>query len=155
MSKPLPTPPGYHSVNMYLSLRDAVSAMDFYKRAFGAEQVMKLDMPDGKVAHAEIKIGDTIVMMSEENPDWGNKSPQTLGGSPVHLMIYVPDVDAAFKKAIAAGGKEMRPVKDQFYGDRSGTLKDPFGFEWTIATHIEDVSEAEAQRRMQAEFASS
>ena len=155
MSKPLPTPPGYHSVNMYLSLRDAVSAMDFYKRAFGAEQVMKLDMPDGKVAHAEIKIGDTIVMMSEENPDWGNKSPLTLGGSPVHLMIYVPDVDAAFKKAIAAGGKETRPVKDQFYGDRSGTLKDPFGFEWTIATHIEDVSEAEAQRRMQAEFASS
>jgi PhnB protein len=148
----LPTPPGYHSVNMYLSLRDATSAIDFYKRAFGAEQVMKLDMPDGKVAHAEIKIGDTIVMMAEENPEWGNKSPLTLGGSPVHLMIYVPDVDTAFKKAIGAGGKETRPVKDQFYGDRSGTLKDPFGYEWTIATHIEDVSPEEAQRRMEAEF---
>jgi PhnB protein len=149
----LPTPPGYHSVNMYLSLRDATSAIDFYKRAFGAEQVMKLNMPDGKVAHAELKIGDTIVMMAEENPEWGNKSPLTLGGSPVHLMIYVPDVDAAFKKAIAAGGKETRPVKDQFYGDRSGTLKDPYGYEWTIATHIEDVSPEEAQRRMEAEFA--
>lgn len=149
----LPTPPGYHSVNMYLSLRDATSAIDFYKRAFGAEQVMKLDMPDGKVAHAEIKIGDTIVMMAEENPEWGNKSPLTLGGSPVHLMIYVPDVDTAFKKAIGAGGKETRPVKDQFYGDRSGTLKDPFGYEWTIATHIEDVSPEEAKRRMEAEFA--
>lgn len=146
-------PEGYHSVNMYLSLRDAIAAIDFYKRAFGAEMVMKLDMPDGTIAHAEIKIGDTIIMMSEENPEWGNKSPVTLGGSPVHLMIYVPEVDAAFKKAIAAGGKETRPVKDQFYGDRSGTLKDPFGYEWTLATHIEDVSEAEAQRRMEAEFA--
>ena len=146
-------PAGYHSVNLYLSLRDAVSAIDFYRRAFSAEQVMKLDMPDGKVAHAEIKIGDTIVMVAEENPEWGNKSPLTLGGSPVHLMIYVPDVDAAFRKAIAAGGKETRPVKDQFYGDRSGTLKDPFGYEWTIATHIEDVSQEECQRRMEAEFA--
>ena len=153
--KALPIPAGYHSVNMYLSLRDAASAIDFYKRAFGAEQVMKLDMPDGKVAHAEIRIGDTTVMMAEENPDWGNKSPLTLGGSPVHLMIYVPDVDASFKKAIAAGGKETRPVKDQFYGDRSGTLKDPFGYEWTVATHIEDVSQEECQRRMEAEFASS
>jgi PhnB protein len=145
-------PPGYHSVTPYLSLRNAKSALDFYARAFGAELVLKLDMPDGAIAHAEIRIGDSILMMSEENAEWGNRSPQALGGSPVHLMIYVPDVDAAFARALAAGGEQVRPVEDQFYGDRSGTLKDPYGYQWTLATHIEDVSTEEAQRRMEAMF---
>ncbi|HYM47531.1 MAG TPA: VOC family protein, partial [Burkholderiaceae bacterium] len=118
-------PAGYHSVTPYMALRDAAAAIDFYRRAFGAELVMKLDMPDGKIAHAEMRIGDSIVMMSEENEEWGNKSPQSLGGSPMFLMIYVPDVDAAFAKASAVGATEVRAVADQFYGDRSGTLKDP------------------------------
>jgi PhnB protein len=152
MSKVPFQPPGYHSVTCYMTLRDAKSALDFYARAFGAELVLKLDMPDGKVAHAEIRIGDSILMMSEENPEWGNSSPQLLGGSPVHLMIYVPDADAAFARALAAGATQVRPVEDQFYGDRSGTVKDPFGYQWTLATHIEDVSTEEAQRRMEAMF---
>jgi PhnB protein len=145
-------PEGYHSVTPYLAVRDAVAAVDFYRRAFGAELVMKLTMPDGKYAHAEVKIGDCHVMMAEENPEWGNTSPQTLNGSPVSFMVYVPDVDAAFARAIAAGAVQVRPVEDQFYGDRTGTLKDPFGFQWSLGTHIEDVSEAEGQRRMEAMF---
>jgi PhnB protein len=143
-------PPGYHSVTPYLSLRDAKSALDFYARAFGAELVLKLDMPDGKIAHAEIRIGDSILMMSEENPDWGNLSPLALNGSPVSLMVYVPDVDAAFARALAAGAEQVRPVEDQFYGDRTGTLRDPYGYQWSLGTHIEDVSTEEAQRRMEA-----
>jgi len=150
MSKVPFQPPGYHSVTPYMSLRDARSALDFYARAFGAELVLKLDMPDGKIAHAEIRIGDSILMLSEENPEWGSSSPQLLGGSPVHLMIYVQDADAAFARALAAGAEQVRPVENQFYGDRSGTLKDPFGYQWTLATHIEDVSTEEAQRRMAA-----
>ena len=146
-------PAGYQSVTPYLTLRDARSALDFYARAFGAQQVLKLDMPDGSIAHAEIRIGDSILMMSEENPDWGNRSPQALNGSPVQLMIYLPDADAAFARALAAGATEVRPVEDQFYGDRAGVLKDPYGYQWTLATHVEDVSTEEAQRRMEALFA--
>ena len=145
-------PARYHTVTPYMTVRDCAAAIEFYRRAFGAEKTMQLDMPDGKIAHAEIRIGDSIVMMTEENEAWGNKSPQALGGSPMFLMIYVPDVDASFKKAIGAGATEVQPVKDQFYGDRSGTLKDPYGFQWTLSTHIEDVSTEEAQRRMEAEF---
>ena len=144
--------PGYHTVTPYMALRDCAAAIDFYRRAFGAEKVMQLDMPDGKIAHAEIRIGDSMLMMSEENEEWGNKSPATLGGSPMFLMIYVPDVDAAFKKALVAGASEVRAVENQFYGDRSGTLKDPFGYQWTLSTHIEDLSQEEVQRRMEAEF---
>lgn len=147
-------PQGYHTLTPYMTVRDCIAAIEFYQRAFGAEKVMQLDMPDGKIAHAEIRIGDSILMLSEENKEWGNKSPVTLGGSPMFLMIYVPDVDAAFNKAIVAGATEVRPVQDQFYGDRSGTLKDPYGHQWTLSTHIEDVSEEEAQRRMEAEFSS-
>ena len=154
MSKVPFQPPGYHSVTPYMTLRDAGSALDFYARAFGAEVVMKLDMPDGKVAHAEIRIGDSIVMLSEENAEWGNLSPLALGGSPVHLMIYVPDADPAFARALAAGAEQVRPVENQFYGDRSGTVKDPYGYQWTLATHIEDVSTEEAQKRMEAIFES-
>ena len=148
-------PAGYHSLTPYMTVRDAHAAIDFYRRAFGAEKVMQLDMPDGSVAHAEVRIGDSIVMLSEENEQWGTKGPLTLGGSPMFLMAYVPDVDAAFARAVEAGATVVRPVADQFYGDRSGTLKDPFGHQWTLSTHVEDVSEAEAQRRMQAEFSKS
>jgi len=141
-------PPGYHSVTPYLALRDARAAIEWYALAFGAERVLSLDTPDGAIAHAEIRIGDTILMLAEENAAWGNRSPLALGGSPVSLLIYVPDVDAAFARALAAGATRVRPVEDQFYGDRSGTLSDPFGYQWTLATHIEEVSAEEAQRRM-------
>ena len=145
-------PQGYHTLTPYMTVRNARAAIDFYKRAFGAEKVLLLDMPDGSVAHAEIRIGDSFVMLSEESETWGTKSPLALGGSPMFLMAYVPDVDAGFRRAIDAGATEVRPVADQFYGDRSGTLKDPFGHQWTLSTHVEDVSEAEAQRRMEAAF---
>lgn len=148
MAKVKYKPDIYHSVTPYMAIRDARGAIDFYRRAFGAEQLYALDMPDGKVAHAEIKIGDSVLMLAEENEQWGNRSPQSLGGSPIFLMIYVPDVDAAFKKAIDAGGTQVKPVENQFYGDRSGTLKDPYGFQWTLATHVEDVSQEEVERRM-------
>lgn len=145
-------PEGYHSVTPYLAVRDAVAAVEFYRHAFGAELVLKLTLPDGKYAHAEVKIGDSHVMLAEENPEWGNSSAQTLGGSPVSFMVYVPDVEAAFARALAAGCTEVRPVELQFYGDRSGTLKDPFGLQWTLGTHVEDISQAEGQRRMEAMF---
>jgi PhnB protein len=145
-------PQGYHTLTPYMTVRNARAAIDFYRQAFGAEKVLQLDMADGSVAHAEIRIGDSVVMLSEESEAWGTKGPLTLGGSPMFLMAYVADVDAAFRRALAT---EVRPVADQFYGDRAGTLKDPFGHQWTLATHIEDVSEAEAQRRMEAAFAKS
>jgi PhnB protein len=147
-------PSAYRGVTSYLILRDAARAIDFYRKAFGAEQVLRLDGPDGKVAHAEVLIAGGHVMMSEENLQMGYKSAQTLGGSPVNLMFYVPKVDEAFARAVAAGGTVHHPVKDQFYGDRSGTLVDPFGIMWTIATHTEDVSSEEMDRRMAAMMAS-
>jgi PhnB protein len=146
-------PRGYRSVTPYLALRDAAGALDFYRHAFGAALVMKLDMPDGKVAHAELKIGDSIVMCAEESAEWGNLAPPSIGGSPVSLLVYVPDVDAACAQALAAGATEVRPVADQFYGDRTGVVKDPYGYQWTLATHVEEVSVEEAQRRMEAMFA--
>jgi len=148
-------PQGYHTLTPYMTVRNARAAIDFYKKAFGAEKVLQLDMADGTIAHAEIRIGDSVVMLSEENEAWGTRSPLSLGGSPMFLMAYVADVDAAFRRATDAGATEVRPVADQFYGDRSGTLKDPYGHQWTLSTHIEDVSEAEAQKRMEAEFAKS
>jgi PhnB protein len=153
MAKVTTPPAGYHTVTPYLAIRDAVAAVEFYRRAFGAELVMKLTMPDGKYAHAETKVGDSPIMLSEANPPWGTQSPQLLRGSPVSFMVYVPDVDAAFARALAAGCTQVRPVEDQFYGDRTGTLKDPYGFQWSLGTHIEDVSEAEGQKRMEAMFA--
>lgn len=145
-----PIPEGYHSVTPYLIVSDAQKAIEFYKRAFGAKEVLRLASPDGKIGHAEVKIGDSHVMLADEFPEMGAKSPQALGGSPVGLCIYLENVDAAFDKAIAAGGKVERPLADQFYGDRSGTLVDPFGHKWTLATHIEDVPQAEIERRFAA-----
>ena len=148
-----PIPDGYHSVTPYLIVSAAADAIDFYKKAFGAVELMRMPAPGGKVGHAEIKIGDSAIMLADEFPEMGYKSPTTLGGSPVSIMIYVDDVDTVFGQAIAAGGREQRPVKDQFYGDRSGTLEDPFGHVWHIATHKEDVSAEEMERRAGAHTA--
>lgn len=141
------TPAGYHSVTPYLVVRGAAKALDFYARAFGAKEKFRLPMGD-VIGHAEILIGDSHVMLADEME--GHQSPQALGGTPVSLMIYTPDVDAMFKRAIAAGATQKRPVEDQFYGDRTGVLVDPFGHVWSIATHVEDVSEDEIARRMAA-----
>jgi PhnB protein len=142
-----PIPAGYHSVTPYLIVRGAARAIDYYKKAFAATELMRMEAPGGKLGHAEVKIGDSPVMLADEFPEWGAKAPDTLGGSAVHLMIYVDDCDTVFKRAIDAGGKETRPLKDEFYGDRTGTLTDPFGHTWTIATHKEDVAPDEMKRR--------
>jgi PhnB protein len=142
-----PLPAAYPGVTSYLIIRGAAKAIDFYQRAFGATEAFRLPMGD-RVGHAEIRIGGGVVMLADEMPDMGHKSPQALGGTPVSLMFYVPDVDATFARAVAAGGKVIKPVQDQFYGDRSGTLADPFGHVWTVATHVEDVAPDEMDRRM-------
>jgi len=143
-------PTGYAVVTPYLIIRGAARALDFYKKAFGATELMRFPAPGGKIGHAEMKIGEGVVMLADESPEMGHNSPQTLGGTPITLMFYVADVDAQFAKALAAGGVVKQPLKDQFYGDRSGTVTDPFGHIWTIATHVEDVSAEEMQRRMAA-----
>lgn len=146
-----PIPEGYHSITPYLIVRGARAALEFYKQAFGATQVLCLDMPDGSVAHAEMKIGDSIFMMGEENEQYQCHSPLKLGGTPLGLMIYVNDSDAVYNQALAAGAKVLRPIQNQFYGDRSGTVIDPFGHQWTISTHIEDLTQEEVERRMKGE----
>jgi len=145
-----PIPDGYHTATPYLIVRDAARAIEFYKRAFGAQELMRLDGPGGKVGHAEVRIGDSPIMLADEFPDMGALSPQSVGGSPITILLYVEDVDARFRQAVAAGATVVRPVKDQFYGDRSGTVADPFGHKWTIATHKEDVSPEEMRRRSEA-----
>lgn len=142
-----PIPDGYHSVTPYLIVNGAARAIDFYKQAFGATELLRMEGPGGSIGHAEIKIGDSPVMLADEHPEMGFRSPRTLGGPGVSLMIYVENVDEVFPRAIAAGGKELRAVQDQFYGDRSGTLEDPFGHVWTISTHKEDLSNDELMRR--------
>ncbi len=144
-----PIPAGYHTATPYLIVNDAAKAIDFYKRGLGATEIMRFDAPGGNIGHAEIKIGDSIIMLADEYPEMGYRSPQSIGGTPVSIYLYVDDVDRLFKQAIGAGAKELRPVKDQFYGDRSGTLSDPFGHVWSIGTHKEDVAPEELQRRME------
>jgi len=146
---PKPIPEGYRSVNVILTVDDAAKAIDFYKQAFGAEEISRLPMGD-KIGHAELQIGDTRVMLNDEFPDFDNLSPKSRGGTTFGLIIYTPDVDGAFKKAIAAGGTEKMPVEDQFWGDRMGTLTDPFGHKWSIATHVEDVPPEQFETRMKA-----
>jgi len=141
-----PIPPGYTTVTPYLIIRGAAKAIDFYKRAFGAVELYRLAGPDGAIAHAEIRIGNSPVMLSDGMGS-GYSDPLTLGGAGVSFMVYVPDVDAAFARAVAAGATVKRPVADQFYGDRTGTLADPFGHVWSIGTHIEDVPPEEIDRR--------
>jgi PhnB protein len=147
-----PIPPGYSTVVPYISVKGASEAIVFYKKAFGAEELYRMPMPDGKIGHAELKIGDSIVMMADEmdHPDAISKSPRTLGGVTSGLCIYVVDCDAVFKRAVDAGGTVRRPLTTQFYGDRSGTVEDPFGQVWTISTHVEDVPPDELKRRMEA-----
>jgi len=145
-----PIPEGYHSVTPYLIIKGAAEAIEYYKKSFGATELFRMPTPDGKIGHAELKIGDSPIMLSDEHPDLGHVCPQTLGGTPVGIMIYVDDVDTIYKRAISGGGQEIRPLQDQFYGDRSGTLKDPFGHMWTVATHVEDVAPEEMQKRMAA-----
>jgi PhnB protein len=143
-----PVPEGYHSVTPYLAVKNAAEALDWYKKALGAAEIMRFE-DGGKVMHSEIKLGDSILMLSDESPEHGHLSPQTLGGTPIGLHLYVDDVDSAFRRAIDAGAKEERAVQDQLYGDRTGTLIDPYGYRWTIGTHVEDVSEEEMKRRME------
>ena len=145
-----PVPAGYHTATPYLIVTDAARALAFYRQALGATELMRMADPSGKIGHAEIKIGDSHIMLADEFPGMGFKSPQSLGGSPVSIMLYVEDVDTRFNCAVAAGATVTRPIVDQFYGDRSGTLTDPFGHVWTIATHTEDVPADEMKRRADA-----
>lgn len=140
-------PDGYHTATPYLIINGAAAALKFYKEAFGATELFRMDAPGGKIGHAEIKIGDSPIMLADEYPDMGYRGPQAIGGTPVSIMLYVEDVDAVFNRTVAAGGKVKQPVKDQFYGDRSGTLEDPFGHVWTIATHKEDLTPEEIGKR--------
>ncbi len=145
-------PQGYHSVTPYLVIRDATSAIAFYKKAFGASEQLCIRTPDGKIGHAEIRIGDSVIMLSDEYLDMGFRSPQSLGGAGVSILIYIADCDTCFAQAIKAGAKQLRPIENHFYGDRSGTIEDPFGHVWTISTHIEDVSPEEIYKRAQTYF---
>ncbi len=142
-----PIPDQYHTVTPYLIVKGAASALDFYQKAFGAEVNVRMDVKD-KIMHSEMKIGNSVVMLADEFPDMGHVGPQTLGGTPTTLVVYVEDVDKVFAKASAAGAKEKRPVTNEFYGDRAGTLVDPFGHMWMLQTHIEDVAPDEMDRRV-------
>ena len=152
-TKVKPIPDGYHAVTPYLAINGAANAIEFYKKAFGANERMRMPGPNGKVMHAEIKIGDSVVMLADEFPDMGFRGPQP-GSTSVSLMIYVEDVDKVTAQATAVGAKVLRPIQDQFYGDRTSTLTDPFGHVWTVATHKEDVSSEELKRRAEAMFKS-
>jgi PhnB protein len=147
---PRPIPEGYHTITPYLIVTGAAGAIEFYKHAFGAKEVMRIPHPDGRIGHAELQLGDSRIMLADEFPEIGARSPMSLGGTPVSILLYVEDVDAVTTRALAAGAKLLRPLKDQFYGDRTGTLSDPFGHQWTIATHKEDVSPDEMKKRAAA-----
>jgi len=142
-----PIPDGYHTITPYLCIKGAADAIEFYKRAFGATEIMRMAEPNGRVGHAEVRLGDSRVMLADEHPDMDFRSPGAIGGTPVHLHFYVQDVDAVIKQAVAAGAKLVRPVQDQFYGDRSGSVADPFGHMWHVATHKEDLSMEEIEKR--------
>jgi PhnB protein len=143
-----PIPEGYPRVTPYLNIAGASDAIDFYCKVLGATERMRMPGPDGKIGHAELDVGGSVVMLADESADFGNKSPGTLGGTPVSLMVYVADVDDTYATAIASGATEIQAVEDRFYGDRSGMFRDPWGHEWTVASHVEDVSEEEMERRI-------
>ena len=147
-----PIPEGYPRVTPYLIVDGAAAAIDFYVSVLDAKEQMRMPTPDGVIAHAEISIGDSMIMLADESPEMGASGPKTVGGSPVSLMVYVEDVDATFEKALAAGATETAPVEDKFYGDRSGTFDDPWGHHWHIASHVEDVSAEEMERRAAEQF---
>ena len=145
-----PIPEGYRTATPYLIVKGAADAIEFYKKAFGATEMLRMADPHGRVGHAEIRIGDSVIMLADEHPAMGYRGPRSLGGSSVSILLYLEDVDRVFERAVKAGAKAQRPVADQFYGDRSGTLEDPFGHVWTVATHVEDVPPEEMKRRAQA-----
>ena len=147
MASVRPIPEGYSNVTPYLIVANGAGAIDFYKRIFGAVEIMRMPGPGGRVGHAELRIGESMIMLADENPEAGVRGPQQGSRPPVSFLIYVDQVDAVTAKAELNGAKILRPPKDQFYGDRTATLTDPFGHEWTIATHVEDVSLEEMQRR--------
>jgi PhnB protein len=148
-----PVPEGFHTATPTLIVRNAAEAIEFYKSVFDAEERMRMPSPDGKIMHAELKIGDSIIFLSDEFPNMGGKSPQTLGGHSGGVYLYVPDVDDVFQRALDAGAKTAMPVSDMFWGDRYGTLIDPFGHSWGVSTHVEDVSEEEMGKRAEAFYA--
>lgn len=152
-AKTKPIPEGYRTLTPYLTVDDGRAAVDFYKRAFGASEVVRMDAPGGKIAHAELKIGDSIFMMGDEMAGSGARAPRSLGGTTGGIMLYVEDVDATFKQAVAAGAKVEQPVSNMFWGDRYGKLTDPFGHSWSVATHVEDVAPADMERRMREAMA--
>jgi PhnB protein len=151
-AKVRPVPEGYHTVIPYLCIKGAADALEFYKKAFGATEVMRMPQPDGRIGHADIRIGDSHVMLADEFPEMGFKSPRTFGGSPAQLALYVEDVDTFVDRAVKAGAKLTRPIENQFYGDRAGAVEDPYGHTWHIATHVEDVPPDEMQRRAKEKF---
>ncbi len=146
-------PEGYHSVTPYLCIDGAAEAIEFYKKAFGAKELSRMPAPGGKVGHAEVQIGDSHVMLADEFPEMGFRSPKSVGGTPVMMHLYVDDVDATVARAASAGAKVVRAVEDQFYGDRGGKIEDPFGHSWYVSTHVEDVSPEELEKRAAAMFA--
>jgi PhnB protein len=150
-----PIPEGYHSVTPYLCVKGGADAIEFYKRALGAKEVMRMGAPDGKIGHAELQIGDSRVMLADEFPEMGFLSPQSVGGAPVMMHLYVEDVDSTVSRATEAGAKVTRPVADQFYGDRGGQIEDPFGHKWYVSTHKEDLSPEEIDRRREKQFGQS
>lgn len=149
-TKPKPIPDGYHSITPYLILKGAAQGIEFYKKAFGATECMRMPGPDGRIGHAELKFGDSVVMMADESAEMNAKGPQSLGGTPISILLYVNDVDATVKQAVAAGAQLTRPVENKFYGDRMGSLTDPFGHIWHVATHVEDVPMEEMRKRAAA-----
>ena len=142
-----PIPEGYRRVTPYLIVDGAAAAIDFYTSVLGATERMRMDAPEGRVGHAELEIGDSVIMLADEHPEMNARGPRSTGGTPVSLHMYVEDVDSVFERAVEAGAKSLRPVEDQFYGDRTGSLKDPFGHVWHLATHVEDVSMAQLKKR--------
>jgi PhnB protein len=147
-------PDGYHSVTPYLIVKGAAKAIAFYEKAFGARRRLCLPAPGGGIGHAELEIGDSILMLADEFPGLGARGPHSMGGSPVSLLIYVEDVDTVFAAAVAAGAKPVRPLENKFYGDRAGQVEDPFGHVWTLASHIENVTAEQLSARMEEMFSS-
>jgi PhnB protein len=142
-----PIPDGYPRVTPYLYIDGAAEAIDFYVKVFGAEERMRMGGPDGKIGHAELQIGESLIMLADEHPDLNVRGPKAVGGTPVAISVYVEDVDAVFEAAVDAGAKELRPLENQFYGDRTGMFEDPFGHHWSVATHVEDVPPDEMEKR--------
>jgi PhnB protein len=153
MAKVKPIPDGYHNLTPYLIVDGAAKAIDFYKKVFGATEKMRMPAPGGKVGHAELTLGDSMIMLADEHPEMDHRGPHAYKGAAVSLMVYVPDVDATVKTALASGAKVVRPVENQFYGDRMGTIEDPFGHQWYVATHVEDVPQEELAKRAAAAMA--